>query len=371
MSRSNRQAPIERFQFPAWEKHWHGADLTRSLGCQKCFFLRICGGLQVEASIFDCMTYCRCTDKSTCDNVCPRNAAHQVARMHEVKGLEFGNVAASAPVVAPDLPLIVPMIFHSYSRSRPPKAEAIALSLYEMFDKKKGSVRFQSRRAMLDHFKLADDTTIILSGTQEDFLIERWWKLANREEVTRELIELGIAMITTPNYSLFGDVPRLDNLFNMKRIALVWSEIQREGMPCAIHLNARTDRDFQRWTEFLVEHPEVTHVAFEFGTGAGSPIRINWHMDHLGHLARHVDRPLHLIVRGGTTELRTLRKVFAGVTLIDTSAFLKTEHRQRLIATCNGLTSTPAPTPKGMPLDDLLDENIAAVRASVERSSTQ
>jgi hypothetical protein len=41
-------------------------------------------------------------------------------------------------------------------------------------------------------------------------------------------------------------VPRLDNLFNMKRIALVWSEIQREGMPCALHLNARTDRDFER-----------------------------------------------------------------------------------------------------------------------------
>jgi hypothetical protein len=371
MSRSSRHVPVEKFQFPAAAKHWHGADLTESLGCQKCFFHRVCGGLQVEASVFDCMTYCRCTDKSTCDNVCPRNAGHQVARMHEVKGLEFGNVPASAPVVAPDLPLIVPMIFHSYSRSRPPQAKTVALSLYQMFDKKKGAIKFQSRLALLDHFKLADDTMVILSGTQEDFLIERWWKLANREEVTRALIDLGIVMITTPNYSLFGDVPRLDNLFNMKRIALVWSEIQREGMPCAIHLNARTDRDFQRWIELLRDHPEITHVAFEFGTGAGSPNRIDWHMDHLGNLARQVPRPLHMIVRGGTGELRALRNTFAGITLIDTSAFLKTQRRQRLVLTGNGLTSMPAPTVIGTPLDDLLDENIAASRAYVERLTTQ
>jgi hypothetical protein len=371
MSRSNRHAPIEKFHFPAAAKHWHGADLTRSLGCQKCFFHGVCGGLQVEASVFDCMTYCRCTDKSTCDNVCPRNAEHQVARMHEVRGIELSNVPASVPVASPDLPLLVPMIYHGYSRSRPLQAKTIALSLYQMFDKMRGSVRFQNRRALLEHFQIADDTTIILSGTQEDFLIERWWNLANREEVTRHLIHLGISMITTPNYSLFGDVPRLDNLFNMKRIALVWSEIQREGMPCAIHLNARTDRDFQRWTEFLRDHTEITHVAFEFGTGAGSPNRIDWHMIHLGNLARQVARPLHLIVRGGTGELRTLRNTFAGITLIDTSAFLKAHRRQRLLLTGNGLKSAPAPTEKGMPLDDLLDANIAASLASVERTTTQ
>jgi hypothetical protein len=371
MSRSSRTAPLEKFQFPAAATHWHGADLTKSLGCQKCFFHDVCGGLQVEAAIFDCMTYCRCTDKTTCDNVCPRNAGHQVARMHEVKGLEFGNVSAAAPVVVPDLPLIVPMIFHSYSRSRPPFTKTVALSLYEMFDKKTGSIRFANRRALLDHFKLADDAVIILSGTQEDFLIERWWGLANRERVTRDLIDLGVSMVTTPNYSLFGDVPRLDNLFNMKRIALVWSEIQREGMPCAIHLNARTDKDFRRWIEFLRDHPEITHIAFEFGTGAGAPNRIAWHIDHLNNLARAVPRPLHLVVRGGGGELRALRAAFAGITLIDTSPFVKTQKRQRLVLTGNGLKSDSAPSPKGAPLDDLLDENIAVSRAAVERNTTQ
>jgi hypothetical protein len=371
MSRSSRTAPVEKFQFPAAATHWHGSDLTKSLGCQKCFHHDVCGGLQVEAAIFDCMTYCRCTDKTTCDNVCPRNPGHQVARTREVKGFYFRNVPAAALVVAPDLPLVVPMIFHSYSRSRPPLTKTVALSLYEMFDKKTGTIRFANRRALLDHFKLADDTVIILSGTQEDFLIERWWSLANREQVTRDLIDLGVSMITTPNYSLFGDVPRLDNLFNMKRIALVWSEIQREGMPCALHINARTDKDFERWLEFLCDHTEITHIAFEFGTGAGAKNRIAWHIDHLNLLARAVPRPLHLVVRGGGGELRALRSAFAGITLIDTSPFLKTQQRQRLLLNGDGLKSVSAPTEKGSPLDDLLDENIAVSRAFVERSATK
>lgn len=371
MSRFSRTAPVEKFQFPSLNRHWHGHQLTKSLGCQGCVFHAVCGGLQVEAAVFDCMTYCRCEKQSTCDNVCPRNASHHVARTREVKGLEFGNVQSAPAFAAPPLPLMTPMIFHSYSRSRPIGMRAVALSLYEMFSKADGSLRFATRRDLLDHYKLADDATIILSGTHEDFLIERWWNLANREAVTRGLIDLGVALVTTPNYSLFGDVPRLDNLFNMKRIALVWSEIQREGMPCALHLNARTDRDFERWSEFLRDHPEISHVAFEFGTGAGSKNRIGWHVEHLAALARHVGRPLHLIVRGGIKELRVLTGAFAGVTFIDTSVFMKTQHRQRLVANGHRLTSESSPTPKDAPIDDLLDDNIATSKAFVEAIAVQ
>jgi hypothetical protein len=371
MSKSNRRAPVEKFQFPSLQQHWHGRQLTKSLGCQSCVFHRICGGLQVEANVFDCLTYCRCADQSKCDNVCPRNASHHVARTYEVKGLELGNVQSALPVRAPVLPLMAPLLYHSYSRSRPPCVKTVVLSLYEMFSKVDGSLKFPTRGALLSHFKLTDETVIILSGTQEDFLIERWWALQDREAVTRGLIDLGIALVTTPNYSVFGDVPRLDNLFNMKRIALVWSEMQREGVPCALHLNARTDRDYERWTEFLRDHTEITHVAFEFGTGAGSVNRIDWHVAHLAALARDIPRPLHLIIRGGINHLHVLRGAFAGLTFVDTSAFVKAQKRQRLTVIQDRVVSVPAPSPEGTPVDDLLDENLKTVSSLVERKSSQ
>jgi hypothetical protein len=54
-------------------------------------------------------------------------------------------------------------------------------------------------------------------------------------------------MATTPNYSLFVDRPRWDDLHAMKRIAIVHGEFLEAGMPGALHVNGRTDRDFERW----------------------------------------------------------------------------------------------------------------------------
>jgi hypothetical protein len=85
--------------------------------------------------------------------------------------------------------------------------------------------------------------------------------------------DLGIVLVTAPNYSLILNVPRQDNLHNMKRIALVWAEFMAGGVACALHVNGRTPYDYMRWRDFVAERPEVRHIAFEFGTGAGSSAR--------------------------------------------------------------------------------------------------
>jgi hypothetical protein len=362
MSRSSNRPPVEKFQFPNSSKLWHDcAGLTKAIGCQGCAYRSECGGLHIGPVAFDCLTFCRCEDPSICDNVCPRNIEHFVARWQEVSGFGLENVAPTPPLALPELPAVVPMIYHSSARGRSPRVPVVALSLYELLNKANGTLRFQSREALLEHFTLGPDTRLILSGTETDPLLERWWQIADREGLVRGLAALGVTMITTPNYSLFDDVARTDNLFNMKRIAMIWSEIQREGMPCALHLNARTDRDWERWLDFLLARPEVAHVAFEFATGAGSKLRMPWHIDQLCNLARRVDRPLHLLVRGGLKELSRLRSAFAAVTLVDTSAFMKAQKRQRAIVDGAGLSWQRAPTPAGQTIDDLLDTNIEAV----------
>jgi hypothetical protein len=155
----------------------------------------------------------------------------------------------------------------------------------------------------------------------------------------------------------------------MKRIARVWSEIQNAGMACALHLNARTDRDWERWTVFLKAHPEITSVAFEFGTGAGSRSRIPWYVNQLKRLGDAASRPLQLIVRGGLGELDELGRTFSSVTFIDTSAFIRAQKRRRMAVEDGKLRWTRSPTGAGEPIDDLLDANIAAVEDYVSRSS--
>ena len=137
------------------------------------------------------------------------------------------------------------------------------------------------------------------------------------------------------------------------------------GVPAALHLNARTDRDWDRWREYIAGRPEVTHVAYEFATGAGWPNRIDWHVAQLSRLSADVGRPLHLTVRGGAKALPRLIAPFSDITILETTAFFKTMNRQRgKINSSGAVTWSTSPTPIGAMLDDLLAENWQAVSSS-------
>jgi hypothetical protein len=153
----------------------------------------------------------------------------------------------------------------------------------------------------------------------------------------------------------------------MKRIAIVHEEFLSEGVPTALHVNARTDRDWDRWTTYIADRPEVTHIAFEFATGAGWAKRVKWHTNKLSALARDINRPLHLVVRGGKNVLPDLATAFSSITLLETSVFMKTMRRQRAILAAAGKVSwQPSPTTETEPLDKLLADNWRAVASSYE-----
>jgi len=178
--------------------------------------------------------------------------------------------------------------------------------------------------------------------------------------------------VTTPNYSLFVDQPRWDDLHSLKRIAIVHEEFLREGLPAALHLNARTDRDWDRWRDYIAARPEVTHVAFEFATGAGWALRTDWHVKKLVALATAVGRPLHLIMSGGAKLLPVLMRAFADITLLETSVFMKTASRQRAFLSAPGVVSwRSSRTKKAETVDSLLTENWQVVAAAFAGPLTQ
>ena len=366
MSKSTNRHPAETYQLRDTRRLWHvPGPVQPPFGCQGCQQRDLCGGLQVETPIYNCLTFCRCVDPAECDNVCPKSMRHFVARSQEVRGFELVNVPRTPELVMPALPGAVPLIYHGFSRKVPLRVAAVALPLAEMVTRTDGALRFQTRAELAEHFQLDPGCQLVLSGTDEDPAIERWWKLVDRETVIRGLRDLGVAVITSPNYSLFADVPRQDNLYNMKRIALIWSEFQREGLPAALHVNARTNRDWERWTDFIGLRPEASVLAFEFGTGAGARTRMDWHVEQLSQLAQRVARPLTLIVRGGSAVLPALRTAFHAVTYIDTAPFVKTQRRQRAYIAGDKLVWQSAPTARGAPLDELLQANIAISTAHV------
>jgi len=365
----NQRPPNEPSRrFPQPHRLWD--DPTRhapSLGCPSCQEFHKCGGVHTDAGILDCHDLCSCADKSRCDNVCRFNPALFVARMREVGGLGFENAPRVSVQDIPVLPLIAPFVDHRYARTSTLDEPIVALSLYEVVNMATGQVHVTSRQALADRFRIPASAIVVLSGVDKDAPIESWWALKNRPEILARLSELGISLITSPNYSVLTDVPRTDNLHAMKRILLTWTEMAAAGLSAALHVNSRTEQDYLRWGDLIAERSEIQILAFEFATGGGRGERIDWHVEQLGRLADRVGRELALVIRGGGRKLPNLREHFAQVTLIETDAFYKTHRRRRAFLTEAGRLKWAAhPTPPGAAIDELLAQNVAVVRAYFE-----
>ena len=353
-----------------YQSLWHdGSRYSRSLGCTMCPDQNLCGGLQVEGPVFDCLSLC-CGNPENCDAVCRNRPQEFARRVWEVDGFSLDNVARAPILNAPKLPRLVPTLFGgSRRREQFQASEAVCFPLYKVITRHDGKARYANRSELAEHFRISSTMHVILTGTAIDPPLERWWSLESRRiDVIRALRRLGIAMVTTPNFSLFSDQPRWDDLHSMKRIALVHEEFLREGLPAALHVNARTDRDWERWTEYISQRPEVTHIAFEFATGAGRSGRIGWYADQLVKLSTEVGRPLHLVVRGGIEILPALINAFPGITVLDTSTYVKTVKRMRAELTPDGnVRWTSSPTAPNEALDSLLTENWELVATSYAR----
>ena len=169
MSKSTNRHRAETYQLRDTQDLWHvRGPVLPPLGCQGCQQRDLCGGLQVETPIYNCVTFCRCVDHTACDNVCPKNVRHFVARSQEVRGFELANVPRTPDLMMPTLPSVVPLIYHGFSRKTPLHTASVALPLAEMVTRTDGVLRFRTRAELFDYFRLDPDCQLILSGTDED-----------------------------------------------------------------------------------------------------------------------------------------------------------------------------------------------------------
>ncbi|WP_281821357.1 hypothetical protein [Sphingobium sp. BS19] len=340
----------------AFKRLWSKPDAAMSLGCLGCPEKAICGGQTIDGASFSCLDHC-CGSPATCQIVCP-DAYIYADRVREVKGLPLDT--PRGPLLPVDLlPSYVPMFFHGSALEKTVDAPTIAIPLYRFFDRN-GDCRFEDAQSVREAFKLEATTRILLSGVAQDREVEKWWRLEQlgRIKAIGNLRRLGITMVTTPNFSLIVDRPRWDDLHSMRRIVLAYHELVSEGQPAALHVNGRTETDFARWGDYISDHPEVTHIAYEFTTGARNPSRMMQHTRWLAELSQASSRRLGLLLRGGSLVSGLLSENF-DVSFIDSSPFEKAQHRQIAFLDEQGQRRwDDRRTTTGQPVDELLEENI-------------
>lgn len=300
------------------------------LGCPGCADASSCGGLHLHngTATLTCMDHCRCDDASKCDFVCPKRPVNFARRVQEVRGFALDNIPRKPTPPPPNLPSMVTILEGQVAMRRPVELDYAAIPLTRALTGRGRTTRARTAEELKRDHGVHVSKGWVLTGIEDDRYVERSWGLANLHTTFKSMKKAGVVFATSPNYSLYLDSPRQDNLHAMKRIAWMWYAMNDAGLPTALHINGRTDYDFERWADFIAARPEVTSIAFEFLTGAKLGVDAERYIARLARLRERVGRPLLIVVRGAAGYARRLESVFEQVVWLDATPYFKATHRQ-------------------------------------------
>lgn len=337
------------------------------IGCLPCPLREEeCGGIAPKSHLYSCRDHCRCEGEEVelCPLVCPNSPRRLVAATREVNGFAL-DLLPARPLGAVELPALVPILCDGSRFEGPLALEAVAVPLGKTFHGRTGEPRFQSRNELLDRFRLRTATHLVISGVSQEQPIEWFWTRARKEGIYESIRRLNPALVTVPNFSVWVNVPREDNLYNMKRIAIVWREMADAGIPAALHPNARTPHDWNRWAHFLRAHPEIVCLSYEFTTGGKPQAGGDRHVAGLVALARKVDRPLRIVIRGGLRYMRRLQRSFSSVTHLTSAPQMAAKNGRCLSfdSLTGRIRQQPVALDRTAPLNHLFGQNLEAYRS--------
>lgn len=327
-------------------------------GCQRCALLQQCGGMRNERALLTCIDqFCNC--EGDCDNVCP-NHPDYARKVREIGGYNDHRIG---PMQQRDvrLPVYVPLVHHGYSRISQLNIEAVAICPYNFLKLSNGRYlpKVKDRASLCQKFRIADNTKLILCGTAKDKPLERYWSHRRREKTMDVIAEISPDLYIAPNFSMFLDVPRPDNLFNIKRQLLCISELSAAGVSVVPHISATMPHDWNNWGSFLNEHDDIEHIAFNFQTGYSKPHLGKEALALLAQLQQDLGRELSLIMVGGSQFLTEAMMHFTRLTVIDSNPFMRSYHRRRLVLNGPGKRYwVKSLTKPGLPIDELLQGNV-------------
>ncbi len=327
------------------------ARFEPALGCLDCFARTTCGGLHTPGRL-DCL--CTTCEPEKCTYLCPRNK-NFLAVWRDSGGISIGTRSLWQDHNS-SVPEYIPLIQHGNRRTTPLPVRYAALTTFDVTrrDKRTGDM-LRDPEHLRAKFQLQPTAALVLSCVAPDREVERYWRDRQDRRLVDGLAAIRPAHVIAPNFSLLHNVPRFDNLANIKRSLLCAEEFSKAGLSVIPYLAGITATDWERWAAFLKEHRHLRIVCKEFQTGPSKSAIGAWHLGRLEELQQQLGRELHLVAVGGRRHLARLRS-FGRLTILDSVPFMRTMHRRQLCA--NGWQE--APTAVGAPLDELLAHNVTA-----------
>jgi hypothetical protein len=120
------------------------------------------------------------------------------------------------------------------------------------------------RRPIHEVYRLAPGTLLALEFYVEDRVLEGLW--ANRRCVIRELRQLGLNLVLSPNFSVWRDHSRFEQLVQQRRSFAFYHELIEAGLPAIPDVGwSRFEPDGRLWSEWINAQPDLRAVSIFCG----------------------------------------------------------------------------------------------------------
>jgi len=157
---------------------WHDSNFhTPCIGCPQCPDHSVCSGLQLQAPLYNCLSFC-CQNPQDCDRVCRNNPAKLAQRVRGVDGFLLDNVPRNSVLPVPVLPALLPRIYDGLRRTKPLPASGVCLPLYSVLERHNGGARYSSAQAVArSPIPSAIASTMLKMTTPNALSRQRWPRL--------------------------------------------------------------------------------------------------------------------------------------------------------------------------------------------------
>lgn len=216
----------------------------------------------------------------------------------DVRNIAFSDIVAKE-IPKLDLPLYIPVVRRGSQKIlRGSSYPFIAVTLGDIVNGKTLSVVDNVR----SRYGIPETTKLILLCYGKDKLIEQIWP--KRDQVFTKIAALGFDLITAVNYSVWFDQPHAERLINLKRGLLTFEEFQKLGVPTIPHIYWSGKKDLERWSTWISQNHNVTHIAINLQTERGRGIVWDQTLVDLRFFVSILDRPIHFFITGPSTPNR-------------------------------------------------------------------
>ena len=120
------------------------------------------------------------------------------------------------------------------------------------------------RRPLHEVYRLAPSTRLALEFYVEDRVLEGLW--ANRRQVIRELRQLPLELVLSPNFSVWRDHSRFEQLVKQRRSFAFYHELIEAGLPAIPDVGwSRFEPDGRLWAEWINSQPGLRALSIFCG----------------------------------------------------------------------------------------------------------